>query len=215
MNSGQRAEPVVFVVDDEEGMRQALRRLFLEAGIEVDCYASAQQFLAVYGDTQRNGKRACLVLDLHMPAMSGLELQAVLRERGIKLPIVFLTGASRVADAVAAMKAGAEDFLEKPFEPRQLLERVKSVLDRCGEEYQPARRVDFEHKRSLLTAREQEVMELMLTGQTSKEIARVLGCSYRTIEIHRARVMQKMEAASLADLVRMAVSIPGGPPPVQ
>jgi two-component system, LuxR family, response regulator FixJ len=208
MNSGHGAESVVYVVDDEDGMRQALRRLFKDGGIEVDSYASAQQFLAAYCDGPRHEKRACLVLDLHMPAMSGLELQAVLRERGISLPIVFLTGASRVADAVAAMKAGAQDFLEKPYDPRQLLERVKSVLDRCGGVGQPPGRADFERKRELLTAREREVMELMLTGQTSKEIARVLGCSYRTVEIHRARVMQKMETASFADLVRQAVSSP-------
>lgn len=210
MNCCDEAEPIVFVVDDEEGMRQALRRLFRTAGLAVQAFASGAEFISAY----RPQQRGCLVLDLNMPKMNGLQLQDALQQRGLKLPIIFLTGAGRVADAVDAMRAGAEDFLEKPFEPELLLGRVQKILARCGEGSQPPYRADYERRLILLTAREREVMEMTITGKTSKEMARLLGGSHRTIEIHRARFMQKMQVGSVAELVRMAL-LGGSAPPEQ
>ncbi|MBU1235703.1 MAG: response regulator [Gammaproteobacteria bacterium] len=193
----------VFVVDDDDGMRNALRRALMQAGFAVQPFASGQAFL----DGYRPAPPACLLLDVKMPEMSGLEVQTVLNERLIDLPVIFLTGAAEVPIAVAAMKAGAVDFLEKPFDNEVLVARVRQCIATQAQRSQTAED-DGRYARglALLTPREAEVMQLMLTGKTSKLIARSLGVSHRTIEIHRGRVMEKMQAETLAELVRMELS---------
>ena len=197
----------VFVVDDEEFMRAALKRVFLAADMNVTTFASARELL----DGCDFNAPAVLLLDVMMPGMTGLELQAVLRDRGVDLPVIFLTGSGDIPMAVAAMRDGAVDFLEKPFENRDLVERVRQAFVRAAQ-VRPGPRVrrDYERRLTTLTPREREVMDLMITGMTSKVMARELGGSFRTIEIHRSRVMSKMAAATLADLVRMALDVSGG-----
>jgi two-component system response regulator FixJ len=189
----------VFVVDDDDGMRSALRRALMRAGFAVQPFASGQAFLDAY----RPVHPAVLLLDVKMPEMSGLEVQAVLNERLIDLPVIFLTGAADVPVAVAAMKAGASDFIEKPFDNETLVARVRQCLTADSQWHGDNR---YARGLALLTSREAEIMRLMVTGKTSKEIARDLDISHRTVEIHRARVMEKMQAETLAELVRMELA---------
>jgi two-component system, LuxR family, response regulator FixJ len=194
--------PTVLVVDDDGFMRAMLRQVFHEASINVETFDSAQHLL----DEADLSAPAVLLLDVKMPGMSGLQLQECLRERGVVLPIVFMTASSDVPMAVLAMRNGAVDFLEKPFEKGMLVERVRMSLASASEPVSAyARRAHPEYaaRLRLLTAREREVYDFMITGKTNKMIARDLGGSFRTVETHRSRVMQKMEATSLADLVRM------------
>jgi len=203
MNPSEHAEPpVVFVVDDDAGMRSALHRLFKSAAFAVETFDSAQDLLD-RGDLERAG---VLVLDVMMPGISGLELQALLIERNVDTPIVFLTGAQSVPMAVTAMQRGAVDFLEKPFENDDLVKRVRQALRRGDTKDDRAHRAEYDRRSALLTPREREVMEHVVAGQTSKEIGRALGVSPRTVEIHRTRVMDKMQAGSLAELVRMVLT---------
>jgi two-component system response regulator FixJ len=198
--------PTVFVVDDEEPMRNALRRALTIGGFAVRTYASGPEFLDGYRPTPL----ACLLLDIKMPEMSGLEVQATLNERGIDLPVIFLTGAADVPAAVTAMKAGAKDFLEKPFDNEALVARIRQCIEVEAERHRAHSEDErFARGLALLTPRESEVMRLMLTGKTSKLIARTLGVSHRTVDIHRSRVMEKMQAHTLADLVRMELSYRG------
>lgn len=193
---------IVFVVDDEAPMRNALQRLFESAGLAVEAYATAQEFL----DSCRPDTAGCLVLDVRMPGMSGLELQQELASRDVKIPVVFLTGSADVPMAVQAMQAGAVDFLEKPFENEILLARVREALERGARmQHDAGLRAGIEQRLARLTPREREVMELMVAGRLSKTIADMLGVSPRTVQIHRGRIMEKMQAPSLADLVRMAL----------
>lgn len=198
------APPVVLVVDDNDGMRSAVERLLTRAGLAVEAYASGREFL----DAARFDRPGCIVLDVSMPQMSGLELQLQLKQRRVSLPVVFLTGTSDIPIAVAAMREGAVDFIEKPFENADLLARVQRAI----EQHEQRRRGDAERDQARerlqsLTPREREVMELVVAGRTSKEIARVLGASHRTVEIHRGRLMEKMGADTLADLVRIRLSV--------
>jgi two-component system response regulator FixJ len=193
-------EPVVLVVDDDASMRAALKRLLTVARIPVELYSSGTEFLA----EARLDRPGCLLLDVSMPAMSGLEVQAQLNQRGVSLPVLFLTGSSDIPIAVTAMREGAVDFVEKPFQNDDLLARVRRAI----EQHHRHRKIGEERKLVLqrlatLTPREHEVLELVVTGNTNKEIARVLGASHRTIEIHRVHLMEKMMASTLADLVRM------------
>lgn len=196
--------PAVLVVDDDYFIRTALRHVFTSAGLTVETYASAADLLAAADLISH----AVLVLDISMPEMSGIELHELLRERGVDMPVIFLTGTSDIARAVTAMKNGAADFLEKPFDPVVLVERVRRVLEREAAEA-PLPRLqlpaasDYARRLTTLTVREREVLDLMIVGKTSKMIARDLGGSFRTVEIHRSRVMTKMAAASLPALVRM------------
>ncbi len=196
------AEPTVFIVDDEEPMRNALQRLFRGAGLNVKAHASARDFLDAY----RPDDAGCLLLDLMMPGMTGLELQAALAQRGFRLPIIFLTGAGQIATAVTAMKAGAVDFIEKPFDNGFLVARVKRALElAAGRTIAHQSGDECRRRLAVLTPREREVMQHIVTGNTSKETGRLLGVSHRTVEIHRARIMEKTGADSLADLVRIAL----------
>jgi FixJ family two-component response regulator len=198
--------PTVLVVDDDIFMRTLLTRVLTDAGLAVETFISAQELL----DKGDLTAPAVLLLDVMMPGLSGLELQALLRVRGVSIPIVFLTACSDVPMAVEAMRNGAVDFLEKPFDKAVLISRVRQSLSASASPAVPAARranQDFGKRLETLTTREREVYEFMIKGKTSKTIARDLGGSYRTIEIHRARVMTKMDSDNLADLVRMTFEV--------
>lgn len=196
-------QTTVFVVDDDEAMRNALRRALALAGLAVHSFASGPDFLSGYKPTPD----ACLLLDMKMPGMSGLELQAILNENRFDIPVIFLTGAADVPAAVAAMKAGAADFLEKPFDNEVLVARIRQCIAAHARRHVGADDGNrYDRGRAQLTPREAEVMELMLTGKTSKMIARALGVSPRTVDIHRSRVMEKMQVETLAELVRLEIS---------
>lgn len=192
----------VFIVDDELSILHALTRILKQAGLSTKTFVSAEEFLAQHDPVQHG----CLLLDIFMPGMTGLELQKLLKERHSKIPVIILTGFGSVSMAVDAIKGGAIDFIEKPFENEELLESVWHAI-----EVDARNRYAFQlHARTIqrmekLTAREREVMKLMVEGKSSKAIACLFGVSARTCELHRARVMAKMEADSLADLVRMTI----------
>jgi two-component system, LuxR family, response regulator FixJ len=199
-----KKNPVVMVVDDDSGVRNAMRILLKSVGIEATLYASAQEFLASYQPSQPG----CLVLDIRMPGMSGLELQQQLNLRGAVIPVIFMTGHGDIPMAVEAMQHGAFDFLQKPFRDQDLLDRIQRAIARDAE----LRQSLGEHSRikahlETLTPREREVLDLMTQGKQNKSIAQDLGVSPRTIEIHRARVMEKMNAQSVAELVRMMLDL--------
>jgi two-component system, LuxR family, response regulator FixJ len=194
-------EPTVFLVDDDPTVRDALG-LFLEsAGMAVKPYASAQDFLAEY----RTEWPGCVVLDIRMPGMTGLELQDFLKARNIKIPIIFLTGHGDVPMSVKAFKAGAVDFIEKPFNDHVLLARIREAIEQDSQTRTNQTRIDEVRRRYVqLTPREKEVMRLVACGHSNKKIARQLDISHRTIDVHRARLMEKMQAHSLSELVNMA-----------
>ncbi len=195
---------LVNIVDDDEAVRSAMRLLLKSVGLPAVAYASAQQFLDSY-DPSYPG---CVVLDVRMPGMSGLELQQLLNLRGAMIPVIFITGHGDVPMAVEAMQHGAFDFLQKPFRDQDLLERVQRALtkDRANR-VQLRERHRLRERRDSLTHREREILNLMTRGKPNKVMAADLGVSQRTVEIHRARVMEKMHAASLAQLVRMAMDL--------
>jgi two-component system response regulator FixJ len=193
----------VFVVDDDAAMRDSLAQLLEAAGLQVETHAGGPDFLAAYGEN----RPGCLLLDMAMPSMTGLEVQAVLQSRGFAIPIIFLTGHGDIPLTVRALQAGAVDFLEKPIQGATLLDRVRRALGLDEEWRQAEGRVQAIQQRfERLTLREREVMELMVSGLTSKEIARKLDISPRTVEVHRTHVMHKMAATNLPELVNMATA---------
>jgi two-component system response regulator FixJ len=194
-------EPMVHVVDDEAAIRDSLAMLLRSVGLQSRAYAGAQAFL----DGWRQGGAECLVCDVRMPGMSGLELQEALKARNAHLPVVLITGHGDVAMAVRAMKAGASDFIEKPFNDQVLLDAVNRALARARDG-QGAGRAEIEARVESLTPREREVMLLVAEGRPNKVVATRLGLSTRTVEVHRAKLMEKMQARSLAELVRMAIA---------
>jgi FixJ family two-component response regulator len=200
----QQPTPTVFVVDDDEGVRNSLRFLLKSVGLTTRALSSASEFLEVYKQNQSG----CLVLDVRMPGMSGIELQQQLNLRGATIPVIFITGHGDIPMAVEAMQHGAFDFLQKPFRDQDLIERIQRALERDAKNRaaltQHARiRERFES----LTPREREVLTLMTRGKPNKVMAAELGVSQRTVEIHRARVMEKSGANSLAQLVRMVMDL--------
>ena len=199
--------PIVYIVDDDDAIRSALRLLLKSVGLAAATIPSAQEFLATY-DPQQPG---CLILDVRMPGMSGLELQQQLNLRGTIIPVIFITGHGDVPMAVEAMQQGAFDFLQKPFRDQDLIERIQRALakDQTGRA-ELRERARIKERLDSLTAREREVLELVTSGKPNKIMAADLGVSQRTVEIHRARVMEKMEASSLAQLVRMVLDLKGG-----
>ena len=193
--------PTVFVVDDDDAMRDALAQLLETTNLQVEVHADGPAFLAVFEAT----RPGCLLLDMAMPGMTGLEVQAALNARGLAIPIIFLTGHGDIPMAVQAVQAGAVDFLEKPIQGAALLERVQRalVLDQEWRLTQ-GRTQAIRQRYARLTSRERECMALAVFGHTSKEIARDLGISPRTVEVHRTHVMYKMGATNMAELVNMA-----------
>lgn len=190
----------VYVVDDDESIRRAMSRLFRSAGFPVQTFHSAAEFLAA-PDT---GGLACLLLDLQLPGMSGAELQQELQQRGVDLPIVFLTAYGDVTSAVRAVKRGAFDFLTKPVNNEQLLETVRQAMADLVKRRQQSHEVrEFEQRVQSLTSREQEIMLLVITGMLNKQIAIRLGITETTVKVHRGRVMEKTGVASAAELVRL------------
>jgi len=194
-------EAVVYVVDDDASVRRALSRLIHSVGLEVMTFPSAQAFLAFTPPD----RPACLVLDVRLPGPSGLDLQAALTQADRSVPIVFITGHGNVPTSVRAMKGGAVDFLQKPFNDQELLDCVQRALRRSGEERaERAERSELERRVGSLTPREREVLMLVVAGMLNKQIADKLGIAEKTIKVHRGRVMEKMQADSIADLVRMS-----------
>jgi FixJ family two-component response regulator len=198
--------PVVYLVDDDEAVRDSLGMLLKSIGFMHESYASALDFLQHY-DPRRH---ACLVADIRMPGLSGLELQQRLNEQGAEIPIIFITGHADVPMAVTAMKSGATDFIQKPFRDQDLIDRIHKGLQRDSERRMTRAEEDEIRARiALLTPRESEVMRRVVRGQANKVIAMDLGVSQRTVELHRARVMRKLKMRSLAELVHAIDKISG------
>ena len=196
-------ESTVFVVDDDDAVRNSMRWLVESVGLPVETYASAREFLETH-DPNRPG---CLVLDVRMPGMSGLDLQEKLHENGIVIPIIVVTGHGDVPTAVRAIKAGAVEFIEKPVNDQLLLDTIQRCIEKDTEyRRESATRSVIEMRYMSLTPREREVMAQVVAGEPNKVIARNLDLSAKTIEAHRAAVMRKMEADSLASLVHMAIA---------
>jgi two-component system response regulator FixJ len=197
-------EPVVFVVDDDDAVRDSMGLSLKLAGHTVETFNSAMSFLA---SDAAQARRGCLITDIRMPDMDGLELQEELAKRGSSMPVIVITGHGDVPLAVRAMKAGAADFLEKPFAREVLLAAVKRALESGEQDAQSALNAGEVRERiSSLTPREREVFDLVVAGRQSKVIAYELGAATRTIEVHRGRMMNKMKASSLQELVRMAMA---------
>lgn len=194
----------VFVVDDDDAVRTMLTLLLKSAGLSVASAGSAQEFLSTY-DVAHPG---CLVLDVRMPGMNGLALQHELNARGATIPVIFITGHGDIPTVVEAMQHGAFDFLQKPFRDEELLDRVQRALTRDSDYRTRLKQTDHIRERfASLSPREREVLDLVTQGKANKIVAGDLGVSQRTVEIHRAHVMQKMDAGSLAELVRMMMTI--------
>jgi len=193
--------PIVFVVDDEPAVCVAIKRLIRSVGIDAQTFSSAQEFLRA----KRLDGPGCLVLDVRLPDLSGLDLQQDLANAGIDLPIIFVTGHGDIPMSVRAMKAGAVEFLTKPYREQDLLEAIQhGIRQHRAKKEQRAEILELQRRYELLTLREREVFPLVADGLLNKQVGAQLGASEKTIKVHRSQVMQKMKAESLADLVRMA-----------
>lgn len=202
--NSNNARPTIFIVDDDAAVRDALKLLLRSVGQAVETFGSAQEFLDAYSED----RPGCLVLDIRMPGMSGLELQQKLNEKHSILPIIFITGHGDVPMAVEAMQAGAVDFIQKPFRDQDLIDRINQALEKdAANRSALGERNDIRRRLETLTPREREVLDLVVHGKANKVIAGDLKLSQRTVEIHRARVMEKMQASSLAHLVRMVLEV--------
>ena len=195
-------DKTVFVIDDDVAVRQGLSFMLRSAGYPVEAFPSAHSFLEDY-DPRRGG---CLLLDVQMPRTTGLELQQRLNLRGWRIPVIFITGHGTIPSAIAAMKSGAFDFIEKPLREDTLLESVERALHWNDKAYEERlERATLQGRAALLTPREREVFELVAAGEPNKIIASRLGISFRTVELHRTHIIEKLKARSLSDLIRMAI----------
>jgi len=198
--------PVIYVLDDDEGMRRAVSMLLSTIGHRVQSFATPSEFLAKHNSAQHG----CVILDIRMPDMSGLEVQQRLNKQGSMLPVIFITGHGDVPMAVQAMKEGAFDFIQKPFRDQDLIDRINHALKQDAElRAQLSQRADMRKRFDSLTQREHQVLEMVVDGRANKVIAIDLDLSERTVEIHRANVMEKMGARSIAHLVKMHLMLAG------
>jgi FixJ family two-component response regulator len=201
-----RHKPTIYIVDDDDGMRRALTALMTTVGYHAVPFARPAEFLAKFDPTQPG----CLVLDVRMPEMSGLEVQQQLNRSGALVPVILITGNGDIPMAVQAMKDGAFDFLQKPFRDQELLDRINAALKQDAENRAVVElHADLKARAESLTPREREVLALVVDGRANKVIAIDLGLSERTVEIHRANVMEKMGARSVAHLVKMHLTLTG------
>jgi FixJ family two-component response regulator len=206
MTKETKRKPVIYIVDDDDGMRRALTVLMTTVGYQPLAFGRPAEFLAKYDPNQAG----CLVLDVRMPEMSGLEVQQQLNRSGSLLPVILITGHGDIPMAVQAMKDGAFDFLQKPFRDQDLLDRINAALKQDAQNRASVDRLaDLRHRAESLTPREREVMAHVVDGKANKVIAIDLGLSERTVEIHRANVMEKMDARSVAHLVKMHLTLGG------
>jgi FixJ family two-component response regulator len=195
-------EPTVYVIDDDESIRELLGWLMKRNAIRAEAYPNARSFLKAY----LPGSPGCLILDLYMPGMSGLDLQQYLKEAGIEMPVIFLSGRADVPKAVAAVKSGAIDFIEKPFDYRQIVELVRECLRRDAESRQARDLARARAQRmASLTQREREVLDRVIAGKVNRVIAEEMEISIKTVEAHRARIMEKLSVDSVAELVQVAL----------
>ncbi|MDF3934813.1 response regulator transcription factor, partial [Pseudomonas citronellolis] len=192
-------KPVVYIVDDDKDLRTSLAWLLESVSVQAECFAGAEEFLAHYDPTQP----ACLVLDVRMPETSGFQLQAMLNERGAALPIIFVSAHGDIPMSVQAMKNGALDFVEKPYNPQQMLERIQAALKAAVQVQAGAQQKrQLQQRLDLLTGREREVLGMVIDGKASKVIARELNISVKTVDVHRTKIKEKMGVSSIALLVR-------------
>jgi FixJ family two-component response regulator len=202
------ALPTVFIVDDDRGLRQAIHDLVESVGLRAESFASGEDFLRA----KRMNRPSCLVLDVRLPQMSGLDFQQRLTETGIQIPIIFITAHGDIPMSVRALKSGALEFLTKPFRDQDLLDAIHQALERDREAREQQSEIhNLQERVRTLTAREQEVMNLVVSGMLNKQIASEIGTSEATVKIHRGNVMRKMKAGSVVDLVRMADKLKPSP----
>ena len=202
MQETEEDKAIVFIVDDDASVRDSLRWLIESVQLQVQCFATAQEFLQGY----QNQQTGCVVLDVRMPGLSGLDLQEALRQRGFVLPVIIVTGHADVPMAVRAFKSGVFDFIEKPFNDQHLIDRIHQAIDKSrSQKVNIQRWQDARDRLQKLSSREVQVLDCIVSGSSNKTMARELDISVKTIETHRANLMSKMQAGSVSELVRIAL----------